>query len=861
MADDQIAVELVAKTGQLDGGLQDAVREVRDAVDHMHVAFSLGFNKINETIKENFGEAEKEVKEKAESIQETLKKMLLIEQFEAGVEALHMVSEAVEKVKEAFESTVGQAEEFGLANAKFAATMGTTEEHAAGLSAALHGVGSSAEEFEGIVNRLTMRVNQNEKAFQQMGIQTRDASGNLMTGKDLFDSAVRTMESLKAGYDQNAFAAEVFGKRAIDVYNIIRVGDEQVQHQIEIFNEMGVQMTGAGSDAAQLEDALNDLHTMVEALGIKIGQELMPAAQNALQWMGTEGVEFMKQLAEGIAGLSKAVVLFVEDSLHSINKVRDAWKSFTDGFNKTLLPHTSGHSKGLFDNLFPKSTTEIDAQGKAAEEASTAVDHLSSAWDKLLDGFGKMGEPAQTVAESLGALKGTLAGADAALDPLLQLVSKHNPFTPPSGTGNVKRPTKDNGKRDNSDRDILEADEKIALEKIRRAEETNQHLLSMGKETDDEFLARARGLEQDSYDIKLETLNKEMLLPKRTAEEQLKINSQIRELEEQHQTALLKIAQDGETKRAELAKKQVATFLQSLDSELKAYDENEEQLYAAGQISASQRYRAETDLGTSIQRAELAKLDEQIATLKKGTDAYEQATEQRKKIEDKFREEHKKAEEKLRQDTIKDVHATLEPMESAFNSSLKGMLFQGKSFADTMKGLFEGLAESFVDMIVQMAEQWAEKQIVNAIIAEATGGTQSRTQIAASAAAAGAAAYAATVSIPVVGLAAAPGAAAEAYAATLAFQGLVPAARGGMVLDTDQLVFAHQKEMILPANISQGLQGLIAGGQSGGPGGDTTVHVHQTFNATPQKDIRQLMNENPGAVADAIKQLRRDGRL
>ena len=68
---------------------------------------------------------------------------------------------------------------------------------------------------------------------------------------------------------------------------------------------------------------------------------------------------------------------------------------------------------------------------------------------------------------------------------------------------------------------------------------------------------------------------------------------------------------------------------------------------------------------------------------------------------------------------------------------------------------------------------------------------------------------------PVMGPAAA-GPATAAAATVSAATGSIASAAGGWVVPSDQLALVHQNEMILPADLSQGLRGMIAGGNAGG---------------------------------------------
>jgi len=53
--------------------------------------------------------------------------------------------------------------------------------------------------------------------------------------------------------------------------------------------------------------------------------------------------------------------------------------------------------------------------------------------------------------------------------------------------------------------------------------------------------------------------------------------------------------------------------------------------------------------------------------------------------------------------------------------------------------------------------------------------------------------------------------------------GIVPSAAGGMTVPRATLAMLHAREMVLPADLSEGMQNMIA---SGGAGGDTHLHFH-----------------------------------
>jgi hypothetical protein len=86
--------------------------------------------------------------------------------------------------------------------------------------------------------------------------------------------------------------------------------------------------------------------------------------------------------------------------------------------------------------------------------------------------------------------------------------------------------------------------------------------------------------------------------------------------------------------------------------------------------------------------------------------------------------------------------------------------------------------------------------------------------------------------IPVVGPELAPGAAAAAKAEVTGIADSINMAEKGALVPSDQLMFVHQKEMILPANLSTGVQNLITNG--GNNNNKTTGETHLHISYSPQ---------------------------
>jgi hypothetical protein len=90
--------------------------------------------------------------------------------------------------------------------------------------------------------------------------------------------------------------------------------------------------------------------------------------------------------------------------------------------------------------------------------------------------------------------------------------------------------------------------------------------------------------------------------------------------------------------------------------------------------------------------------------------------------------------------------------------------------------------------------------------------------------------------------------------------GIVPSAAQGWALPSfagATPALLHSREMVLPAHISEGLQGMIA--QGGGGGGDSHFHLHATAADGPA--IERLFRSNGSVLADVMRNAFRSNAL
>jgi len=188
------------------------------------------------------------------------------------------------------------------------------------------------------------------------------------------------------------------------------------------------------------------------------------------------------------------------------------------------------------------------------------------------------------------------------------------------------------------------------------------------------------------------------------------------------------------------------------------------------------------------------------------------------------------------------------------------------------------MLQSFLNMIGTMVSEWAAKTAVMTSIKQAFGiesvATDNASSLASIAAAKAEAAgeipaYAATgasaamasvAAIPFVGWAMAPAVGAEHFAMAMGYLSVASAA-GGWEVPSDQLAMVHEKEKILPARYTAGLDAMVENAASGGTasGGDT--HVHFNVTALDGDGVKKFFRNNRSALSAQIKTSVRDHGL
>jgi hypothetical protein len=212
----------------------------------------------------------------------------------------------------------------------------------------------------------------------------------------------------------------------------------------------------------------------------------------------------------------------------------------------------------------------------------------------------------------------------------------------------------------------------------------------------------------------------------------------------------------------------------------------------------------------------------------------------------------------------------MQPIQRAFDTAITGMILGTTTLQKAVANITQSIIAEFVNAGVKMVTNWIAAELGMTAATEA--GSAARTAAEGEGLAAGLALKAlnAVKSIvtdsaqafagifaflaPIMGPAAA-GPAAAGEASVMAAAGSIASAAGGWVVPSDQLAMVHRNEMVLPANLSQGLQRMISDG--GSPSGSVTINI----SAIDSQDVKRFFQTNGGQLVAALNKAMRNGAM
>lgn len=662
---------------------------------------------------------------------------------------------------------------------------------------------SSLSELARSVNRMAVNVSKagdegsnSAKVFKALGIETRNASGELRAPIDILGDVADAFSKMEDGANKVAIATAIGGRGFVNLIPLLNQGRDKMRELANEAREMGLVI---GEETARKNEEFNDSLT-------KLGQ----VAAGLWYTFSNQIIPILRELVESLADTLKDSDL-LKDSLWLLGKVLGALAAAI-----LIVVNAIGILIEVLDALYEGVKSNLTALGGALAalmrgDFQGAVDILGQnanrvekIWDTMLANVRKKGEE---VGRALRALLG------------------------------MEEPKAEGGTGEGSD---IGGDGGAAS---RGKMEVWQDELRAQIEATGDYLS-------DTTELEVQFWEKHLGMVRKGSNEELAIRQRLyglrRSLAQQNQQEIEQGLEEERTARDE-------SLQLERDQALNSIQMKQENLRAQRQL---ERISEEQEVA-GMQQLELEKYQMELRTLQRQADIYEQGTQQRKRylkeIEQLQRRHQAEMNRLQNQATNAQANSAkkaaknqetlwkgiMGPIRNAISGSVMGILQGTQTAMGAVRNFLTGLLASMIDTLAQMLEQW----ILNMILGKTTASVESVTsgvgQVMNNAAVSASGAYSATAMIPYVGPILAPAAAATAYAATAAYAGMIlPFAEKGYDVPGDTMAFLHKREMVLPANIADTVRGMAEGGGGGG-GGSVNNYTIQAIDAAGVKKFFQ----------------------
>jgi hypothetical protein len=748
-----------------------------------------------------------------------------------------------------------------------ARTLGVTTTEAGGLAKALGRLGSDTNAYTDAAFNLQRALMAQEAAFNANGIATRDAAGGMLPMQQVMMGTLDRLRQMKPGYDANALAMMAFGRGAKDLGGILKLTNGAIAEGTARVKEQGIEVGAGGAAADAYRLAMADVSDTMEALKIRVGQDLMPAIAG---------------LSKGLAGMAQTVAPMLAKAVNAMAAVTEHWKTALIALLAVLKARLAASLSELAATLIPRAIAGVRAFIASLGPIGLAMTGVAAAvavWDRLAGAADRAAKAAAEYAQKTAGNSAKIKQYEQRLLDVAQAMVKLNGKDPLYISLEKQRQQlvgmldtlwpgymKALGDAQHHGRTLAEAISDITamrekeMEAALAAMDASIKSGKLGKDALAEARGAAEALRAELIGVKEAAMDagaayvapraKQPGPPKPGGADGL---PPLPAPDTAGWDAAMAHIAAGEAAAAEQAK-QLA--LLRLDDDRAEADHR----VAMGRMTAEQRLEAEAQF--VLRRSQIIEAAGQTDAL-----AAQESANAIKQVLRDMEEEQSRA--------WRGLGASIkQSMGDAFVSLCNGTMGWGRAAQSVMDGALQG----FLRMAAK--ELMAAVTLENAKTAAKAAGTSSRTALAwagsagevaasmasalkgiiASAWEACAGAFKAMVGIPYVGPALAAGAGAAALAAVMAMTGNLKSAAGGYWdVPHDMLASIHKDEMVLPARHSAALRGMIEGGGGfGSPGGPSGQGVTLNVSAVDAKSFERYMKQNRGGIIRQLKGLGRD---
>ncbi len=259
----------------------------------------------------------------------------------------------------AFKEAVDTTVELTTGAQSLGRQFGISATQASDLRVALDDVHVSTETFQAAGNALVKTLNANEEAFNNAGIATRGASGELRGQLDIMLDAIDHLAKLKEGVDRNIEGQQLFGRAWAEVSPVVKLTSEAMREATEKAQALGLEVGGEQVTATnRYRAAMNDVSDVMSGIKNVIGQAVMPVLTTLGKWFGSIGPGLVETFRIAIATLATpfrllalGIEVVYETGKTMFTQLAEYAITFAEVFNRAIRGDFSGAAQAWRDGM------------------------------------------------------------------------------------------------------------------------------------------------------------------------------------------------------------------------------------------------------------------------------------------------------------------------------------------------------------------------------------------------------------------------------------------------------------------------------------------------------------------------------
>ncbi len=276
-----------------------------------------------------------------------------------------------------FKSAIKAANSWNGEVAGIAKSMGISTEKASVMAVAMQHLGIESDVLGKASLVLAKNLGSNEKAFIDLGVQTRDlGTGALRPAGEIMGEVNTKLSEIKNATEQNVAGIKIYGKAWGDLRGTLRLTTEEMKKAEDRARQLGLII---GKDAATstkaYKEQMRDLDIVSKSLEIQLGEKLLPSVVK----LGAQFSGNVPKSAAAFATILESLGFAANFSLLALNRVGDKIGALA--------------AQGAA--LLRGDLAAVQAIGEARDEQVKSNDKTLA---KMVDGFGKPLAVEETVA-------------------------------------------------------------------------------------------------------------------------------------------------------------------------------------------------------------------------------------------------------------------------------------------------------------------------------------------------------------------------------------------------------------------------------------------------------------------------------